>query len=191
MVNCQNGEMMLQRLDADQCVFLIIDLQERVLPVQFESDRVASNIARFIRGANYFKIPVFIIEQNPDKLGNTPSLVVEQAKEPIYIEKNTISCLKNNEFLELLTGMGRKQLILSGSETQICVQKTALDAMDAGYEVFVLGDGVTSRTEKNIDMGLNRVAQAGGVIESTEGALFEFVLKSDDADFKQVLKIIK
>lgn len=182
---------MLQRLNADQCVFLVIDLQERVLPVQHDSDMVVSNIARFIRGANYFKIPVFIIEQNPDKLGNTPKLVVQQAKEPISLEKSTISCLKNNEFLELFTSMGRKQLLLSGSETQICVQKTALDAIDAGYEVFVLGDGVTSRTENNINRGLNRIAQAGGIIESTEGALFEFVHNSDDEDFKHVLRIIK
>lgn len=182
---------MLKRLDCERCIFAIIDLQEKAMPVQYESERTLLNIAKFIRGANYFKIPVFIIEQNPDKLGKTPNVIYELAKGHTYIEKNTISCLKNSEFLEHVTNLGRDQLLLCGSETQICVQKTALDAIDAGYDVFVLGDGVTSRTRENVELGLNRIAQAGGIIESTEGALFEFVERSDDEDFKHVLRVIK
>ncbi|HOP08763.1 MAG TPA: isochorismatase family protein [Candidatus Methanofastidiosa archaeon] len=182
---------MRQRLDRDRCAFVVIDVQDRVTPIQHESDKVVTNIRKFIRGANYFGIPVFILEQNPSKLGKTPTSIVEEAREPVYMEKSTISCLRNKEFLNKLASTGRKQLLLSGSETQICVQKTALEALEAGYEVFVLGDAVTSRTRENVELGLGRIAQAGGVIESTEGALFEFVERSDDEDFKTVLRIIR
>jgi len=182
---------MLRRLDRKRCAFLVIDLQERVTPIQHESDKVLTNILKFIRGANYFGIPVFVLEQNPEKLGKTPVCILEEAKDPVYLEKSTISCLRNERFMGLLKKSGRDQLLLSGSETQICVQKTALEALEAGYEVFVLGDAVTSRTNENVRFGLDRIAQAGGIIESTEGALFEFVDRSDDNDFKTVLKIIR
>jgi nicotinamidase-related amidase len=182
---------MQQRLDKDQCAFVVIDLQDKVTPIQHESEKVINNIIKFIRGANYFGIPVFIMEQNPYKLGKTPKSIIEEAKNPVQIEKSTISCLRNLEFVERLESTGRKQLLLSGSETQICVQKTALEALESGYDVFVLGDAVTSRTKENVELGLGRISQAGGVIESTEGALFNFVERSDDEDFKTVLKIIK
>lgn len=184
------GESMVQRIDKDRSVFLVIDLQERVLPIQHDADFVIDNVARFATGATKYGIPVMIMEQNPAKLWGTPEIIKDCAQGHTYIEKHTLSCLRDPDFKKVFDTLGRDQLIISGSETQICVQKTSLDAIEAGYDVFVLGDGVTSRTGKNVELGLERLRQAGAIVESTEGALFELIERGDDDDFKYVLGLI-
>ncbi len=182
---------MVQRIDKTRCVFLVIDLQERALPIQHESDFVIGNVARFAKGATRYGVPIMIMEQNSAKLWGTPELIKDAAPGHVFVEKRTQSCFRDPNFKSSFDALGRDQILLSGSETQICVLMTALDAVEAGYEVFVLGDGVTSRTARNVDLGLKRMEQAGVIIESTESALFELIERSDDEHFKFILGIIK
>ena len=185
------SDLMAPRMDKDQCVFLVIDMQERALPHQHESARAIDNIVRFIKGGTRYGIPVIVVEQNSPKLGCTPDRIREAAPEHRFIEKHTLSCFRDPAFASYFESLGRRQILLSGSETQICVLMTAHDAIERGYDVFVLGDGVTSRTARNIELGLKRMEQAGVLIESTESALFELIERSDDEHFKFILSIIK
>ncbi|MEI6810422.1 MAG: isochorismatase family protein, partial [bacterium] len=85
----------------------------------------------------------------------------------------------------------RKQVLLSGIETHVCVYQTAVDLLGSGYEVQVVADAVSSRTPENKRIGLERIRDAGGVVTSTEMALFEMLKEAKGDKFKEILKAVK
>jgi isochorismate hydrolase len=85
----------------------------------------------------------------------------------------------------------RQQIIVTGIETHVCVLQTAIDLLNAGYEVHVPHDAVNSRRPADKEWALHRMAQAGATITSTESTLFELLERCDTADFKTVAKLIK
>ena len=96
-----------------------------------------------------------------------------------------------HRFLKALEDSGREQIIVTGIEAHVCVLQTALDLLNAGYEVFVPHDAVNSRRKADRKWALRRMASAGAVITTTESALFELLERCDTAEFKTVAKLIK
>lgn len=185
---------MANKIRPDDCVFIVIDIQERAVPIQDDSAFVIDNLTRLMKGARRFDIPVIIAEQNPSKLGRTPAPILAQIddyEQYHYVSKRYMSCLKDPDCKKILDSLGKKQLVLAGTETHICVLMTTIDALNQGYEVFVLGDGTTSRRAYNRELGLRRMENDGAVIASTESVLFEMTERSDECEFFDVLKIIK
>ena len=86
---------------------------------------------------------------------------------------------------------GRKQTILCGIETHVCVYQTAMDLLEKGFAVQVVGDAVSSRTAGNKQLGLDRIRQAGGTVTGTEMALFELLKVAKGEKFKAVSRIVK
>jgi nicotinamidase-related amidase len=76
-------------------------------------------------------------------------------------------------------------------ETHICVAQTALAALREGYLVHVAADAVSSRTELNWKIGLDRMRAAGAVISSTEMMIYEALRSSGTSEFKDMLKHLK
>ncbi len=81
--------------------------------------------------------------------------------------------------------------MLSGIESHICIEQTALDALGAGYEVHVIADAISSRTPRNLEIGIEKTRQFGAVISSTEMAMYEIMERADTREFKEVLKLVK
>ena len=105
--------------------------------------------------------------------------------------KLTFSCARDAGLKKALEDNGRKQIIVTGIEAHVCVLQTALDLLNAGYEVFVPHDAVNSRRKADRKWALRRMASAGAVITTTESALFELLERCDTTDFKTVAKLIK
>jgi isochorismate hydrolase len=82
-------------------------------------------------------------------------------------------------------------LLVCGIESHICVMQTALGALNQGMRVHVAADAVSSRTELNWKLGLERMRDAGAVISSTEMMLYELMGKSGTPVFKEMLKWVK
>ena len=99
--------------------------------------------------------------------------------------------VKEAALRQAITDSRREQIIVTGIETHVCVLQTALDLLDAGFEVYVPHDAVNSRLPSDKDWALHRMAAAGAVITSTESALFELLERCDTTDFKTVAKLIK
>jgi nicotinamidase-related amidase len=175
-------------LEATQCALIVIDIQEKLLPPIFQKEQVVKNAQLLIWLAGILKIPTIATAQYTKGLGNTVpeirSLVPDSG-----IDKQVFSCFGSDVFCSLLKRMpGRRNtLLLCGMESHICVMQTALNALREGYLVHVASDAVSSRTEWNWKIGLERMRAAGAVISSTEMMIYELLRSSDTDAFKQML----
>ena len=107
------------------------------------------------------------------------------------INKTSFSCCGSEAFQAAVKQIGRYQVLLAGIETHVCVQQTALDLLDDGYEVQILADAVSSRAPESRDVALERMRSAGVVITTTEAALFEILRRAGGPVFKQLLNLVK
>ena len=160
------------------------------MPVIYENGKVFDNVNRLLRGAEILGLETIVTEQYPKGLGNTCK-EVQLPESPNIIEKVCFSCLASDPVNDQLKLTNRKSLILCGVEAHICVLKTALDALQAGYQVHVVADAVSSRTPENKQLALERMRQAGAFITSTEMILFMLLDKAGTDEFKGISKLIK
>lgn len=179
-------------LEASQTVLLVIDIQDKLFP----PDRAVvaeliSSTHRLIRCAQQLNIPILVTEQNPEKLGATYAPVADLLQEAPRFSKMEFGCLANEPFRQALTALNRRQLLITGMETHVCVMQTALAALDVGYEVFVTGDAVLSGDEKQYHAGLGRMDRAGAVLVTAQMAMFELLRKAGTPEFKSLLPVLK
>ena len=172
-------------IKANETLFLIIDIQEKLVKMP-NGNEAAQNAVKLAKTADILNIPVIISEQYPQGLGSTIPELKECTKNAIYVEKTSFSA-----FETVKTFLNKKQIVLFGIETHICVFQTAIDLINNGYEVFVADSASSSRDEYNKKSALKRLVQAGGQIVTTEMILFELLRSSKHPNFKEVQKIIK
>ena len=135
-------------------------------------------------------MPILWAEQNPQGLGATVREIASLLPgRPI--PKRSFSCCGESRFMQALTDLGRRQVLLAGIEAHVCVYQTAMDLMERGFEVHVVADAVSSRTILNKDIALRTMRDAGASITSVETALFELLRVAEGEKFKEILKIVK
>jgi nicotinamidase-related amidase len=174
----------------DSTVLLVVDFQGKLARIVQDSDAVVQAARKLVAGAILLEVPILWTEQNPGGLGRTvPELADLLPGEPI--PKLSFSCCGERRFVEALERLGRRQVLLAGIETHVCVYQTAADLLAAGYEVEVVADAVSSRTAENRDVGLAKVQRLGAGRTSVETALFELLRGAEGPKFKQLLKIVK
>jgi nicotinamidase-related amidase len=117
--------------------------------------------------------------------------VLEAAQGAEPIDKLSFGCFGDDGFCARLADVGRRQLLVAGVESHICVTQTVLGALDAGHSIHVASDAVGSRTEANYRLGLTRMERAGAVLSSAEMAIYELLGRSDSAAFKAMLPHLK
>lgn len=179
-------------LNLNNTTLLIIDVQERLVPVMLNKEKLLDNLQRLIKGANVLKLPIIYTEQVPEKLGPTlPEIadLLTEASDPI--SKSSFSCYSCSPFVEQLKELGRTQVLVAGIETHVCVYQTAIDLLEQGYEVQLVTDAVSSRTAENRQLAVNRMKEAGAKLTSTEMALFELLRVAEGDKFRQVSRIVK
>lgn len=187
------AEIARRLLDAEQCALVVIDIQEKLLPPIFHKDELVRNSQLLIRAAGILRIPSLISTQYAKGLGKTVPEVSSLLPEIEPIDKTLFSCFGSNTFCTLLKRLPgqRNTLLLCGMESHICVAQTALAAMRDGYVVHVASDAVSSRTEWNWKIGLDRMQAAGAVISSTEMMIYELMRSSSSTAFKELLPHLK
>jgi nicotinamidase-related amidase len=179
------------RINRAQAGLAVVDIQERLLPAIFERDRVIQNSVRLIKGAAILGVPVFATEQYRKGLGATVPEVATAISGFAPMEKLAFSACGAPGFMPALKAKGVSEVILCGIETHVCVCQTCLDLLEAGRRVLVVADAVSSRTQENYRLGLERMRDAGAVLVSTEMVLFELLEKAGTNEFKEILKLVK
>ena len=179
-------------LDASECALIVIDIQEKLLPPIFEKERLVRNARLLIRLAGILNLPTIASTQYTKGLGDTVPEVKELLPQSA-IDKQMFSCFGSDVFCSLLKRLpGRRNtVLLCGMESHICVMQTALGALREGYVVHVASDAVSSRTEWNWKVGLDRMRAARCVISSTEMMIYELLRSSGSEAFKQMLPHLK
>lgn len=178
-------------LKTDRAVLVVVDVQGRLAALMHDHESLFRNVRNAVRGAKVLGLPVLWNEQLPDKLGDTVPEIREELLPLTPLVKSCFSCYGNETFVRQLRACGRKQVLLCGIETHVCVFQTAADLIEAGYEVHLLADATSSRTEFNRNIGIDRIRDAGAHISSVEMALFEMLKKAEGDAFKQIVKIVK
>jgi nicotinamidase-related amidase len=187
------AEMARRALDPDRCALVVIDIQEKLLPPIFQKEQLVRNAQLLIRAAGILKIPALVSTQYAKGLGATVPEVSALLTGTEQIDKTLFSCFGSDAFcssLKRLPGQ-RTTLLLCGMESHICVTQTALGALREGYLVHVASDAVSSRTEWNWKVGLDRMRAAGAIISSTEMMIYELMRSSSSAAFKELLPHLK
>jgi nicotinamidase-related amidase len=188
-----SSEVARQALEAERCALVVVDIQEKLLPPIFQKEQLVRNSQLLIRAAGVMKIPTIVSTQYAKGLGNTVPEVASLLPGNEAIDKNLFSCFGSDVFCTLLKRLpgNRNTLLLCGMESHICVMQTALAALREGYIVHVASDAVSSRTEWNWKIGLERMRAAGAVISSTEMMIYELMRSSASAAFKEMLPYLK
>jgi nicotinamidase-related amidase len=186
-------EIARRELQTEQCALLVIDIQEKLVPPIFRKEQLLRNSQLLIRLAGILNIPVLVTTQYAKGLGPTVLDIASLLPGVGAHDKMEFSCFGSDAFcshLKRLPG-NRTTLLLCGMEAHICVTQTALAALREGYLVHVASDAVSSRTEWNWQIGLERTRAAGAVISSTEMMIYELLRSSGSEAFKKLLPYLK
>jgi len=178
-------------LARDKSLLLIVDIQEKLAPAIHESETVTANAVRLLRASAQLGVPAFVSEQYVRGLGPSLAAIREAAGHARFFEKTHFSCAAEPGALDLLRSAGRRQIILAGTESHVCVLQTACGLLAAGFEVFLVADATSSRTPANHDAASERLRALGTQIVSTEMVLFEWLHRAGTDEFRALLPLIK
>lgn len=174
-------------LEANNSLVLMIDVQERLVGA-LEKNVIVEKSQKIIDGANILGIPVLATEQYPKGLGHT---VVTLADNTEVVEKTYFNALLEDGMLDKIKSYGKKQIILLGIETHICVYQTACALIEAGFEVYIIKDACASRNKYEFKQGIEAMRDNGAKISCAEMTLFEWLKGAKNPKFKEVQALIK
>ena len=198
-------------IDVDESQLVLVDFQPSLQPAMHDAQAVWANAVRLAQAARLLQVPVWGTEQNPSKLGALPpelrtacqrvlakmqfSAVEEGLAEWLQpapaAPRGNARSLPRHLQKPAQESAGRKSIVLAGVEAHVCLLQTALDLLEDEFEVWVVTDACTSRTERNRDAAYDRLAGAGAELATTEMVLFEWLRTAEHSDFKAVQALIK
>ena len=198
-------------LEAELSQLVLVDYQARLMPAIFEAPLVVANALRLAQAAQLLQVPVFGTEQNPSKLGeNTPEIKAlcqrtlakmqfsgveeglgEWLRPPVKPPAGNARSLPKHLQKPSNTPTERSSIVIAGCEAHVCLLQTALHLLEDEFEVWVVTDACSSRTERNRDAAFDRLAGAGAELLSTEMVLFEWLRSAEHPQFKEIQALIK
>ncbi len=175
----------------EDALVLIIDVQERLVPVMHEASRLVERTATMVEIARALSLPIVVTEQYPRGLGPTVPALAEGLEGATILSKLSFSALGDDGVRDALRAADRGTLIIAGIEAHVCVLQTALDAVDRGFHVQVVADATSSRRPENREIALHRIRAAGATITTIESVAFECLKEAGSDDFKAVSRLIR
>lgn len=173
------------RLTNEKCVFVCIDIQERLFKVMQNQEKFLKNANNLLKCAEIFKQNALVLEQYPKGLGKA---IVHHTS---TLEKNSFSAFGAESFCEALANSHAQTLILFGIKSHICVRETALDALERDFKVLIIEDACSARDSHNHTLAMQEMRDLGARITNTESTLFSFLLHSKEENFKAISALIK
>jgi nicotinamidase-related amidase len=178
-------------LSREHSQLLVIDIQERLALAVHEPQRAINHTLVLMQAAARLEVPLTVSEQYPKGLGRSVPAVAELAPAGCIVEKLHFSCAAAPEVRARINAQGCNQIVIAGMEAHVCVLQSAIALREAGKQVFVVQDAVSSRTAENKAAGLERMRAAGVHILTTEMVLFEWLQCAGTPEFKQLSALIK
>ena len=198
-------------LDASQSQLVLVDYQSRLMPAIFENTLVLANALRLAQLARLMEVPVWGTEQNPSRLGeNAPEIRVlcdqtlskmqfsgveeglgEWLRPPAKPVAGNARSLPKHLQKPAAQGDERNTIVVAGCEAHVCLLQTALDLLEDEFDVWVVTDACSSRTERNRDAAFDRLAGAGVELVTTEMVAFEWLRSAEHPAFKAAQALIK
>lgn len=174
-----------------QTALLIIDIQERILPVINNHQMVVNNTLKLIKGFKVLNLPIYYTEQYPKGLGPTSKAIADELIDIQPFQKMSFSCSGAGDLFKEFHSKNLSQIVVCGIESHVCVQQTVLDLIENGIQVNLAADAVSSRKEIDYKTALDRMRNHGTEVTTTESILFELLNVCGTPEFKTVSKIVK
>ncbi len=181
----------MTRLSENSCGLLIVDLQEKFVPVIRNWDSTVAMSIRLIRFFQLIKAPIIVTEQYPKGLGATVSVIRDAVGETKALTKTTFSSCGTEELKKAIADAGRRQWVVCGIEAHVCVLQTVFDLLELGNEVFVAVDAISSRHVTDQAVAQDRMACAGAVLSTSESLMFEAMRDAKHPVFKHASALVK
>lgn len=178
-------------LDARHAVLFIVDIQARLAPAIAGAEAVIARARILLTAADRLGVPVLVSEQYPQGLGHTDERLLPLPENAVVLPKTAFSAAADQAIRARLDGLGRRQVVLAGMETHVCVLQTALGLMAAGWEVAVAADAVGSRLPERRQLGLERMRAHGVDIVDSEMVVFEWLGDAADPHFRELSRLIR
>ncbi len=177
------------QMSARDTGLLVIDVQEKLVPLVRDSTALLRNIAFLLDGARTLGMPVQATEQYPKGLGATvPDIARRLGQRP---EKVAFTCCAVPSIVPGFRSAGRQKIVLAGIETHVCVLQTALDLLALDFQVYIPADAVGSRFPSDHERALHRMERAGAVVTTSETAVFEWVGTAGTPQFKEISRLVQ
>ena len=184
------------RILPEETQAMVIDMQERILPAMAASEATRERVELLVKGLRILEIPTMLTQQYTKGLGSSVRSVYEAAGyETVgseeFFDKGTFSCMKDAAIAAALKERGRKNVIVCGIESHVCVLQTCIDLKEAGYQPILVVDAISSRRESDKQVALLRAQQEGILLTTSESILFELTVDSKHPKFKEISKLVK
>lgn len=165
------------RLDRDNAAVLLVDHQAGLLSLvrDIEPDKFKNNVLALADAAKYFNLPIILttsFETGPNG-PLVPELKALFPDAPYIARPGQINAWDNEDFVKAIKATGKKQLIIAGVVTEVCVAFPALSAIEEGYEVFVITDASGTFNAMTRDAAWERMTAAGAQMMTWFGAACE------------------
>jgi nicotinamidase-related amidase len=179
------------RIKTEDTAAVVIDVQEKLYPFIFNNDILTKNITRFLGGLKILNVPIIVTQQYTKGIGGTIEPINQILGDSSHIEKLSFSCCGEKIFIEELKKIGKKNILLSGIESHVCVMQTCLDLLDLGYLPVLIEDCVSSRNPNDKQIAVERMRNAGAIVSTYESILFELTVASGTEQFKAISRLVK
>jgi nicotinamidase-related amidase len=199
-------------IDVEESQLVLVDFQAKLKPVMLDAEGVWSNAAKLAELAAALALPVWGTEQNPSRLGEMPPQLRSHCRkvlakmqfsaveeglgewlqpEPAQPPRGNARSLPRHLQKTQPESQERKTIVLAGCEAHICLLQTALDLLEDEFDVWVVTDACSSRTERNRDAAYDRLAGAGAELVTAEMVAFEWIRSAEHPDFKLLQSLFK
>ena len=178
-------------LEIQQCCLTVVDVQGKLAQIMHGREALFKNVQILIQAAKILDIPTLWCQQCPEALGPTVPEIAQLFDKNEPINKAAFSCCGDEKFSANLKELARKQVLLCGIETHVCIYQTAVDLLRQNFHVEVIADAVSSRALENKQIAINRLATEGANITCTETVLFELLKTAEHPKFRQIAKLVK
>jgi nicotinamidase-related amidase len=185
---------MMEFIKRQNLSLVVIDMQERLINAIPEEKRESTikNAKVLIEAAKTFAMPIAVTEQYPKGLGPTIPEIKDCVGDGFNpIEKVVFSCGRSPEFKSVIEETHKREVLICGIETHVCVLQTCIDMINNGYVVYVPADAVTSRKELDWEKGISLIEKAGAVVGTTETFIFQLLERAGTEEFKKISKLLK
>lgn len=179
------------RINLNDTHFCLVDVQEKLFPHIGNKEELEKNLPILVKGMKVLNVPIIVNEQYKKGIGETIEPLKELLLEYPFYEKTTFSGCQNESILTALKVSGKKNIVVAGIETHVCVLQTCIDLLENDFNVILVTNCSGSRKKLDHKMAISRLVQAGVIPTTYESILFELTVDSKNSRFKEISSLIK
>eukprot|EP00105_Crassostrea_gigas_P027904 XP_011449393.2 PREDICTED: isochorismatase domain-containing protein 1 [Crassostrea gigas] len=181
----------LGNIKPENAIFFMCDIQEKFRPVIKYFKEILEIAEKLVEASTILSIPLIVTEQYPKGLGETVPELKEKLKEgQARFSKTKFTMLIPEVISQLESNQAIQHAVLFGIETHVCIQQTVIDLLGRGYQVHIVADACSSRTQMDRTFAFERFRQSGAFVTTSDAILLQLIGDKEHQHFKAIQRLI-